>query len=170
MNCQRTNGRVDLLTPDTTSLFSMYDKVPVRGNATSYREATAGNWYNTELSNSFFSACNINRLQDEIRKGVYDASNGQYVIDRQNEDELKIIMRGIFLSYAKNLPTDMRSQIITLNEKVLDYAVPQVFGEAQGYIQYRIDASTMYSGGSALIPPPMMSSTKGQPLEFKSWF
>lgn len=170
MNCQKTNGRVDILTPKAGTLFSMYDKIPVAGNPTAYREAMVGNWYNTELSNMFFSAANIRLLQRELKKGVLNASNGQYVIGNQPEDELKIIMRGIFLTYSRNLPDGIASQVSVLNSKVLDYAVPQVYGEAQGYMQYTVDASTMYSGGSALIPPPTMSSTKCKPLEFKSWF
>ena len=170
MNCQKTNGRIDIMTPKTDALFSMYDKIPISGKPTAYRDAMVGNWYNTELSNHFFSAANIRLLQNQLKKGVLDASNGQYVIGDQPEDELKIIMRGMFLTYARNLPTGIQAQVKSLNARVLDYAVPQVFGEAQGYMQYTVDASTMYSGGSALMPPPTMSSTKCKPLEFKSWF
>ena len=171
MNCQKTNGRGDLISPDTSKLFSMFDSIPVAGKPTSYRSAMVGNWYDTDLSNSFFCSKNIERLQDDLKKGVYEASNGQYVIDRQNNDELKIVMRGIFLIYARNLPNGVQKQIETLNNKVLDYCVPQVLGEAQGYVQYTVDASTMYSGGSALIPPPAMTTDPDRTaLEFKSWF
>ena len=96
-----------------------------------------GNWYNTALSTTFFSKQNINLLQKELQWGVYETSNQQYIIDRQDEDELKIIMRATFLTQSRNLPSDIRSQIEKLNSHVLDYAVPQVYGEAQGYIKYR---------------------------------
>ena len=170
MNCQNTNGRVDLLSPDTNTLFSMFDRIPSRRAPTSYQAAMTGNWYPTQLSRGFFSAANIGNLQAGLQKGVFEATNGQYAIDRQSEDELKIIMRGLFLLYSKNLPTGIPAQIAELNERVLDYAVPQLVGEVQGYVQYRIDASTMYSGGTGLLPPPMLASSKGQQLEFKSWF
>ena len=129
-----------------------------------------GNWYNTALSNMFFSEQNINLLQNELQRGVYETSNQQYIIDRQDDDELKIIMRATFLTQSRNLPSDIRSQIEKLNSHVLDYAVPQVYGEAQGYTQYKIDASTMYSDGTALMAPPMLSSVYGKQLEFKGWF
>jgi hypothetical protein len=70
-------------------------------------------------------------------------SNGQYVIGQQDCDSLKIIMRGIFLQYSANLPTQVMQQIQELNKMVLDYAVPKVFGETKGYIKYLYDASTL---------------------------
>lgn len=170
MNCQKTNGRVDIISTDTNKLFAMFDPIPVGNRTTNYRSAMVGNWYNTPLSDSFFCAKNIDSLQNQLRIGVYEASNGQYTIDKQNTDELKIIMRGIFLIYSRNLPDRLDHQIKTLNEKVLDYCVPQVLGEAKGYMQYTVDASTMYSGGSALIPPPMMTTKPDKTLEFKQWF
>jgi hypothetical protein len=170
MNCQGTNGRVDIITPDTTNLFKMQDRIPVGGKPTAYREAMVGNWYDTDLSNKFFSAANIESIQKQLIDGVYDASNGQYIINKQPVDELKIIMRGTFLLYARNLPSNICGQVSELNEQVLDYAIPQVFGEAQGYLQYVVDSSTMYSGGSALMAPPVMASSRNKTLEFKSWF
>ena len=115
MNCQKTNGRIDIMTPKTDALFSMYDKIPISGKPTAYRDAMVGNWYNTELSNHFFSAANIRLLQNQLKKGVLDESNGQYVIGDQPEDELKIIMRGMFLTYARNLPTGIQAQVKSLN-------------------------------------------------------
>ena len=170
MNCQRTNGRVDIITPDTTNLFKMQDRIPACGKPTAYRDAMVGNWYDTDLSNKFFSAANIELIQKKLISGVYEASNGQYVINKQPVDELKIIMRGTFLLHAQNLPSNIIGQVRVLNEKVLDYAVPQVFGEAQGYLQYVVDSSTMYSGEAAFMPPPTMASNRNKTLEFKSWF
>ena len=168
--CQETNGRVNIITPSPDALFALKDRIPVGSKTSAYRDAMVGNWYDTALSTTFFSAANINLLQKELQQGVYQASNQQYIIDRQDEDELKIIMRAMFLTHATNCPSAIRSQIEKLNNHVLDYAVPQVYGEAQGYAQYRIDASTMYSGGTALMERPMLSSVYGKQLEFKSWF
>ena len=170
MNCQETNGRVDITTPSAEALFALKDRIPVGGKSSGYRDAMVGNWYDTALSTTFFSKQNINLLQQQLQRGVYEASNQQYIIDRQDEDELKIIMRATFLTHSRNLPSDIRSQIQKLNSYVLDYAVPQVYGEAQGYTQYRIDASTMYSDGTALMARPMLASVYGKQLEFKSWF
>lgn len=41
-----TNGRVDILSPDTNILFSMKDRIPSKSQ-TDFRGAMKGNWYNT---------------------------------------------------------------------------------------------------------------------------
>ena len=145
-----SNGRVDIFTPKTTDLFQMYDKIPVNQCAT-LRNPTEGLWDNT----LFFSKENVIIIQNGIRAGVYKHSNGKYVIANQECETLKIIMRSIFLQYAANQPTNIKGQVEQLNKMVLDYCIPQVYGEAQGYHKYIVDASTMYTPMS----PPIMSST-----------
>jgi len=161
----KSNGRVDIITPDTNILFSMQDRIPAK-TTSNFRDAMTGNWTNTVLSDAFFSAKNIQILQNGIRAGVYKLSNNQYLIDEQNTDELLIIMRSIFLQYAKNLPNNITQQIKDLNNLVLDYAVHQVYGEVQGYMKYKQDASTMYDP----IARPVMSKTNDKQLILKKWY
>lgn len=160
-----SNGRVDIFTPKTTDLFQMYDKIPVNQCAT-LRNPTEGLWDNTTLSNTFFSSQNIEIIQNGIRAGVYRQSNGKYVIGNQDCETLKIIMRSIFLQYAANQPTNVRGQVEQLNKMVLDYCIPQVYGEAQGYHKYIVDASTMY----VPMAPPILTSNNDKQLELKPWF
>uniref|UniRef100_A0A6C0LDD6 Minor capsid protein P8 central region domain-containing protein n=1 Tax=viral metagenome TaxID=1070528 RepID=A0A6C0LDD6_9ZZZZ len=160
-----SNGRVDIFTPKTTDLFQMYDKIPVNQCAT-LRNPTEGLWDNTQLSNTFFSKENIEIIQNGIRAGVYNHSNGKYVIANQECETLKIIMRSIFLQYAANQPTNIKGQVEQLNKMVLDYCIPQVYGEAQGYYKYIVDASTMYTP----MAPPIMSSNNDKQLILKPWF
>ena len=139
----KVNGRVDILNPpDIAQLFSMYDKIPAN-QCTTFRNATIGQWDETPLSTAYFSKENIQILQNGIRAGVYNMSNGQYVIGPQDCDNLKIIMRAIFLQYSANLPQNIAGQIQQLNQMVLDHSIPKVYGEAQGYIKYLHDASTL---------------------------
>ena len=159
------NGRVDIVSPNTSTLFSMTDRIPIN-ECSNFREAMTGNWHNTTLSDTFFSSANIQIIQNGIRAGVYKRSNGMYIVGNQKCDELKIIMRSIFLQYAKNQPTHISSQIETLNTMVLNYAVNQVYGEAEGYMKYKRDASTMYTP----IAHPVMSKTNDKQLELKKWF
>ena len=119
MNCSSTNGRVDIMSPNTNLLFSMSDRMSIN-QGSDFRDAMTGNWYDTSLSTAFFSAQNIKIIQNGIRAGVYQKSNQQYIIDNQNEDELKIIMRSIFLQNSKNLATNIPQQIATLNQIVFD--------------------------------------------------
>ena len=104
MNSQCANGRVNIIQPDTSVVFKMQDRIPVGVNDFDYRgDAVKGNWYRTVLSDAFFSPQNVQILQNGIRAGVYKMSQGQYVIGQQSEDELRIVMRSIFLQYSQKI-------------------------------------------------------------------
>lgn len=101
-----------------------------------------GNWESTPVSESFFSAANVERIQLLIRKGVYDRSQPKgYVIDNQSVDELKIIMRAIYYQYARNLPKDIAAQVADLNQKVIDWSVPHILSAVDHYHYYLNDIS-----------------------------
>jgi len=159
------NGRVDIRSPDTSNLFALYDKIPANQCVT-FRNATEGLWDETTLSRAFFSQENIQILQNGIRAGVYKRSNGQYVIGPQDCDSLKIVMRSVYLQYSANQPLHVTQQIEELNKIVLNYCIQQVYGEAQGYLKYIDDASTLV----VPIAPPVMASNTDRTLELKTWF
>jgi len=159
------NGRVDIKTPSTSQLFQMYDKIPANQCVT-FRNPTEGLWDETPLSQAFFSQQNIQMLQNGIRAGVYNRSNGQYVIGPQDCDSLKIIMRSVFLQQSANQPGNYKQQISQLNKIVLDYCIQQVYSEAQGYMKYVSDVSTLV----VPISHPVMANDNDRQLEFKSWF
>lgn len=165
MNCNSTNGRVDIASPDINTLFAMQDKIPVT-QCPSYRDANIGNWYDTQLSNAFFSGENIQILQNGIRAGVYQKSNGIISVGEQSCDELMTIMRSIFLQYAKNRQRQIPDQIKELNNHVLSYAVKQVYSEAQAYIKYKHDVSTLV----VPIDRPIQSHVNDKQLIMKKWF
>jgi hypothetical protein len=143
----------------------MFDKIPAN-QCTTLRNPTQGLWDDTQLSKLFFSEKNVNILQNGIRAGVYKESNGQYIIGSQDCDSLKIVMRSVFLQNAANQPNNVRGQIEQLNQMVLNYCVPQVFSEAKGYMQYLVDASTMYTP----IAHPVLAKEYDKGLELKPWF
>ena len=159
------NGRVDIKTPNTSTLFELYDKIPANQCVT-FRNPTEGLWTKNDLSDSFFSLQNIQVLQNGIIKGVYQLSNGQYNIGQQDCDTLKVIMRSIFLQYSANKPNNIEQQVNELNKMVLEYCVQQVYSEAQGYMQYLNDASTLVTP----IAHPVMASQNDRQLELKKWF
>lgn len=164
MNCNG-NGRVNILGNNTMDCFHLYDKIPIAQGDTYYRNALTGNWQNNLLSDAFFSAENMQIIQNGIKAGVYNKSNGRFQIADQDPAVLKMIMRSIFLQNSKNLQTDITNQIKALNDLVLDYAVPQVLGEAIGYVKYKNDASMMYTP----IQQPT-STYHSNILELKPWF
>ena len=159
------NGRVDIKTPSTSTLFQMYDKIPANQCAT-FRNATEGLWSSTPLSQAFFSQQNIQIIQNGIRAGVYNKSNSQYVIGSQDCDSLKIIMRSIFLQHSANQPSNYEAQIYELNKIVLNYCIQQVYGEAQGYMKYINDVSTLV----VPIAHPVMANNNDKQIELKAWF
>jgi hypothetical protein len=163
-----SNGRINIVTkmPELHNLFSMYDKIPVNQCPT-FREPTIGLWDNTNLSAIFFSHKNIQTLQNGIRHGVYALSHGKFTIGPQDCDSLKIIMRSIFLQHAVNQPTHISQQIQALNNMVLDYCVPQVYSEAQGYMKYLTDVSTI---AVPLAHPVMETQNDNRTHLLKPWF
>lgn len=159
------NGRVNILDPINSSIFQLYDKIPIDEKTTSYRNALTGNIESNNLSKTFFSAGNILILQHGLMAGVYKSSSGRFRIGYQNEDTLKIIMRSIFLQHASNLPTSITQQVEELNKLVLEYAIPQICSEAEGYIKYKNDVST--------LPVPLshgVSTYSNNILELKKFF
>ena len=159
------NGRVDIKSPNTSTLFQMYDKIPANQCVT-FRNATEGIWTSDSLSNAFFSEQNIQIIQNGIRAGVYHRSNGQYFIGPQDCDSLKIVMRSVFLQNSANQPNNITQQIAQLNKIVLEYCIQQVYSEAQGYMKYISDASTLV----VPISHPVMANDNDRQLELKPWF
>ena len=154
-----SNGRVDIInktqSPDISKLFAMYDKIPSNQCAT-LREPTLGQWDETPLSKAYFSKENIQIIQNGIRAGVYNKSNKQYVVGPQDCDALKIIMRSVFLQHAANQPDNISGQIEQLNKIVLDYCIFHVYSEAQSYMKYLHDVSTL----AVPLSTPIVESQK----------
>jgi hypothetical protein len=161
-----SNGRININSVNTTKLFEMKDKIPTNSNCGGFSDALTGNWEDTMLSRAFFSGANIQALQNGIRAGVYNNSKGQYIIGEQNLDELKIIMRSIFLQNSKNLVSNITQQISDLNNDVLEYAIKQVYMEVESYMKYKRDVSNMHTP----ITLPVTSSIKGKSVIFKHGF
>ena len=153
-----------MIQPNTENLFGLYDKIPVHQIST-IRNPVKGLWEDTTLSKVFFSKENTSIIQNGIRAGVYKLSNGKYLVDNQDPEQLQLIMRGIFTEYSKNQPNNIREQVESLNEKVVSYCSDKVFQEAQGYLKYLRDSN---STPDPLTYPTLTSRSKQ--LEFKNFF
>jgi len=138
------NGRVNIIGPeDKNARFKMAEKIGIRNKATEYRGALMNVWEDNILARVYFSSENIQIIQNALRKGVYDKSNGKLNIPNQNIDNLKIIMRSVYLQHARHHPDNITEQVETLNKLVLDYAIPYVYNEAVFYLKYVEDQSTL---------------------------
>ncbi len=159
------NGRVDILQPNTNTLFSMFDKIPAN-DCVSYKDAMQGNWTDSPLSKAFFSKQNFQIIQNGLRAGVYKMSNNRFVIGQQSCDNLKMIMRSIFLQHSANMPDNIPEQINGLNNLVLEYSIPKLFSEATAYLKYKHDASTLV----VPLSRPVLAYSNDKTLELKPCF
>ena len=140
------NGRVNTLelneNPDAR--FKMYEKIAVKNKATEYRQPLSNDFETTSLSQAYFSAENVQIVQNGLRAGVYKMSGEkQLIVAPQNIDILKTIMRHMFIQYAQFLPDHVPEQIERLNMAVWEYAVPSVYAETLGYLKYLQDSSSL---------------------------
>ena len=139
------NGRVNLAaTGNGTGTISdsagfAHRTAPDAGAAA---DAVRGNWEQTPVSNAFFSPENMTFLQNSIRKQIYEKSGpNKWLIEPQDIDELKIVMRSLYLQYGQNRPDGIARQVEDLNRSVLDWIVPRVLSEVQYHFHYLKDIS-----------------------------
>lgn len=160
------NGRVNIMGAPKNQ-FELFDNPGQNYNETSsYRDALNGNWDDSILSKVYFCKGNIEIIQNGIRAGVYALSNGRYEVGPQDETNIKVIMRSIFLQNASNLPNNITEQVTALNKLVLNYCIPNVFNEAEAYIKYKNDVSTL----AVPMKRPAYTNNKGDKvLELKSF-
>jgi len=136
------NGRVNIIGHNDVDKFLLYE-TPNIEKSSEYKNALVGNFETSVLSKAFFSADNIDNLQKKLIVGVYKQSNGLYNIGYQDQDVLKTIMRAMYLQHSQNLPQNITSQIYDLNNIVINYAVPQLYKEAKGYLKYKQHVSNI---------------------------
>lgn len=156
-------GRVNFNGDDIGSYNGMYTS---GGEEEEMCNAIGVNIGKSDLSEVFFSSENVNILHDAIRYGVYKASGGEYIISKQSSDELRIIMRSIYLQYGKNIPGELIREVRLLNGEVLKYSVDNVLSNVRMFKSFKKDIST--------LPTPMArsqnSSTAGSKvLYFKEF-
>jgi len=124
-----------------------------------------GNWDHTALSDAFFTRKNANLIQVEIKKEIYRMSGPKkYVIDDQDVDELKMVMRAMYLQYAKNNEFNIEGQLNELNQLVIKWSAPRIMSEIEQYNYYINDISHL---PVPLQQPLNMSSAGTRSLPFQ---
>ena len=166
LDLERYNGRVNIIQPPNPNIqFQMAEKISITNRATDYRESITGTFEDNVLAQVFFSAGNVQIIQNGLRAGVYEMSDKKYVIPNQNINNLKIIMRSTYLQYAEHYSDNITKQVERLNKIVLDYCVPSVYNEAVGYERYCQDQSSLV----VPIELPKHHDRKYKQLELNPW-
>jgi DNA-binding transcriptional regulator PaaX len=165
-NNYKYNGRVNILEPENSNArFKMFEKIGIKNKAIEYREATENIWECNVLSQVYFSAENMQIIQNAIRAGVYRLSEGKFVLPNQSVDNLKIIMRSIYLQNARHNRENITGQVEELNKLVLDYCIPFLYGESKAYVKYLEDQSTLVVPLAREVRPDRVYHQ----LELKPW-
>jgi hypothetical protein len=133
------NGRVILYSGENYSPYETYSgsKEPQK----CFNDSIKHTHVATSLSESYFSKENVDYVQDEIIKRVYKQTG--HVISRQSDMNLQIIMRSIYLQYGKNLPCQIKEQVLELDEEVIKEALKIIIPNIEQTIGYRKDISEL---------------------------
>jgi hypothetical protein len=152
---QFQNGRVTL-TNENIKDMKMFDNENKINNNFQV-EALYGIQETSTLNQLFFSKKNMDIIQNMIRYTVYEKSEKKFVIDRQSEVELEIVMRSIYLQHSPNLPNKIKEQIQYLNKLVSDWCSEQIIPEVSQYFGYMKEIEYM----PVPIDLPLNLSSKG---------
>lgn len=98
-----------------------------------------GTYTPTPLGELFFSPENINRLQKMIKYEIFVRTNGRYKLEvEQNESDLLVVMRGVYITDSMNQPYKLVHQVKILNHRVIEKIVPDMISiikQDQEYIR-----------------------------------
>jgi len=88
------------------------------------------------LEDMFFSDENIIKINKKLILTVFNKSNKKYKINPQSKESLIIIMRYVYIEYARNLPFDIEKQTDDLNCIVIGEILPNIFTNITQKIEY----------------------------------
>jgi hypothetical protein len=97
---------------------------------------------NTELSTMYFSEENITRIQKQLKRAIYNMTDGKFRLDiDQNEEDLLLAMRAVYLDKSKHLPHELIRQVKELNVKTIEYIAPDMLTNIKQQYNYLRDIS-----------------------------
>lgn len=104
-----------------------------------------------KLSQVFYSPENIELINRQLVLTVFKKTNGIIKINFQSKEDLQVVMRWVYVNYARNLPFKIKEQITDLNNKVIKEILPKVLSEANQYLDYLRDIEKPVEP----LPPPV---------------
>lgn len=121
----------------------------------------------TPLNMVFFSQSNIEYIHAEIQRQVRLMSGGKYNIDKQGDDEVRIVMRSYYLMFARNDPYKVAQELDELNKRVIGYCSAKVYSEVDFHQFYLKDLENF---APAIANPVNVKHYGSEPSELKSFF
>ena len=99
-----------------------------------------GTYSPTPLGELFFSRDNMNRIQNKIKKELYIRSKGEYILNvAQNESDLLIMMRAVYISDAMHEPYRLVHQVKMLNHLTVERIIPDMISMIKQDEKYLYD-------------------------------
>jgi hypothetical protein len=94
-------------------------------------------------------------------------SGNKYRIDRQNDDDLKLIMRSYYLMFGENNPLRVVQELESLNARVIGYASAKIYSEVDFHMFYLKDLEEF---APAIANPTNVGVYGTRTGELKSFF
>jgi len=135
----QNSGRVpDVRTRDSTPALYLYK--PAEPIYKDLRKELVGHQHTaTPLNTTFFSDANIETIHQRISDQVFAMSGSKHRIDRQSDDDVKLIMRSYYLMFGQNNPDNVAGDLADLNARVVGYASAKIYSELDFYLFYLND-------------------------------
>jgi hypothetical protein len=99
-------------------------------------DAIKGVQTKNSLNRLFFSDKNLKLIQKMLKTCIYKKTNGKVIIEDQDDTDLINIMRSVYFEYARNLPFDVKDQVVELNNIVLSKTVSTIITNIKQYYSY----------------------------------
>lgn len=131
-------GRINITQKGGTPLFLQSNsKVDDRSN---YYNAIKGVTLDDDLYKKYFSSENINYVHDQIKYKVYEMTNKKYFIDKQDRDELKVLMKSIYLKHSTFEQSD--KELNKINNLSIIEGSNIIYRNLVSYLKFIKDIST----------------------------
>ena len=141
-NAPKHTGRLPLSEGEENSTLPPFTLTAQEPYATPARMAENINYRHEEtpINKIFFSEANFENLQSRIHDAVLEMSGTKrYSIDRQNDADLKTVMRSYYLQYARNDPKEVAAELEELNNRVINYCANNIMVMIESYKYYKKD-------------------------------
>ena len=146
---------------------SLYQQKPSLFGEDIRRDLVGHIYEKTSLNEIFFSSSNLELLHSRIQEQVFQMSGSKHRIDKQSDDDLKLIMRSYYLTYGKNDPTRISEDLADLNSRVVGYASAKIFSELDFYFFYLKDIQDF---ATPIANPTNVNVFRTRSNELKSFF
>jgi len=124
------------------------------------------NNYAELMQEAFFSAENMDIIQNMLIKTVFYRSEEKLRINKIKQETLIQCMNNIWTNFCRFLPFNLKEQIEELDDKVVEYLTPLLLKESEFYFNYLRDSNR------SKLPPierPIMI-TKGRKQQLPSFY